>query len=405
MPGSFQRLIESATRLTRSGRLAQATQAIQRALRQNPLGSVSVPNQARPQHSADTPPQPLAILERRDAVPTGGPELEAPVTEGDRLGEGTVLTGEHAEAGLTRSYLLYLPPHHSGNSSVRLMPLVVMLHGCTQDPADFAAGTGMNALARERGFAVLYPAQAQSANPSRCWNWFKHSHQERGHGEPAVLAGMTRAVMAAHAIDPRRVYVAGLSAGGAMAAILGRAYPDLYAAVGIHSGLASGAARDLMSALAAMKRGPAAPHQPPAQPNTGEPSLSLAAAVTRAGPLPTIVFHGDEDAVVHPGNGLQAVAAALAGHRDAGPPAATPQPGSVDTGVSAGGRRYTRSVHSGAAGAPDQAEHWIVHGGGHAWSGGSPQGSYTDPSGPDATREMWRFFSSHRQAVPGSASD
>ena len=403
MPGSFQRLIESATRLTRSGRLAQATQAIQRALGQNPLGGVSAPNPAHSQHPASAP-QPLGIIDRRDAAPSAGPQHETSVTEGDRLGEGSLLTGEHTEAGLTRSYLLYLPPHRDGDSVERAMPLVVMLHGCTQDPADFAAGTGMNGLARECGFAVLYPAQAQSANPSRCWNWFKHNHQERGHGEPALLAGMTRAVMASHAVDAQRVYVAGLSAGGAMAAILGRAYPDLYAAVGIHSGLASGAARDLMSALAAMKQGPATPHQPPAQPDAGEPSLSLAATVTRSGPLPTIVFHGDEDAVVHPGNGLQAVAAALAVPRGARPQAGTPQAGSVDTGVSAGGRRYTRSVHPGAAGAPDQAEHWIVHGGGHAWSGGSPQGSYTDPSGPDATREMWRFFSKHRQGQLGSRS-
>ena len=153
-----------------------------------------------------------------------------------------------------------MPPAGSSHTPI---PLIVMLHGCTQDPADFALGTGMNTLAREQGFAVLYPAQTQDANPQRCWNWFKHSHQQRGHGEAALLAGMTRAVIAKNGLDARRVYVAGLSAGGAMAAILGQAYPDLYAAVGIHSGLASGAASDLMSALSAIKNGPKTPTSEP----------------------------------------------------------------------------------------------------------------------------------------------
>ncbi len=385
-----QRWMKEALRLTRSGRLADATQAIQHA-----LGRRSMPQPA----SAPVAPaahSPHNVIDGcvAEVAPDLAPDT-APLVRARHQGDGRTLTGEHSEAGLTRSYLLYLPPASPADHPADPLPLVVMLHGCTQDPDDFAKGTGMNALAREQGFAVLYPAQAQSANPSRCWNWFKRNHQQRDHGEAAVLAGMTRAVLAGHGLDPRRVYVAGLSAGGAMAAILGQAYPDLYAAVGIHSGLASGAANDLMSALSAMKSGPATPTSPPVPSHRGEPGGT--GTPTVIGPLPTIVFHGDGDATVHPGNGTQAIAVAIGAAASTGPAPAGPL---VEQGVSASGRRYTRTTHRGPDGAPAQAEHWLVHGGGHAWSGGSEQGSYTDPSGPDATREMWRFFSSHLRPEP-----
>ncbi len=382
MSETLQRWMKEVTRLTRSGRLTEATQTIQQAL-------------GRPaaRMPAVAPVRPDVI----DGCVADVDADTAPLARAVARNNGSTLTGQHSEAGLTRSYLLYLPPGAPANAPVAPRPLVVMLHGCTQDPADFALGTGMNTLAREQGFAVLYPAQAQDANPQRCWNWFKHNHQQRGHGEAAVLAGMTRAVIAEHGLDARRVYVAGLSAGGAMAAILGQAYPELYAAVGIHSGLASGAASDLMSALSAMKHGPTTPTSAPSPTHRGEPGqATIDLGIDSAEPLPTIVFHGDGDAVVHPGNGTQAIAVAIGQPpRRSGDAALSPQ---VVQGTSAQGRRYTRTLHPRADGAPAQAEHWVVHGGGHAWSGGSAQGSYTDPSGPDATREMWRFFSSHTQA-------
>ncbi|HEY8357500.1 MAG TPA: PHB depolymerase family esterase, partial [Ramlibacter sp.] len=198
------------------------------------------------------------------------------------------MAGRYGNASQAREYRLYIPPQAGGQP----LPLVVMLHGCKQDPDDFAAGTRMNEAAREQGCFVLYPAQSRQANPQGCWNWFKHSHQQRGRGEPALLAGMTRDVMQKHGIDPARVYVAGLSAGGAMAAILADTYPELYAAAGVHSGLAAGSANDLSSALGAMRTG-------------------SAGGAAKASARPIIVFHGDADRTVHPSNGAHVLDASV----------------------------------------------------------------------------------------------
>ncbi|MED5621488.1 extracellular catalytic domain type 1 short-chain-length polyhydroxyalkanoate depolymerase [Ideonella sp. BN130291] len=372
MNASFQRLMAEATRLTQSGDLQAATAAIQAALGQhgepaNDPGEVFdvqareiQPLPALPPlagaHSPGVAPAGDTVAEPVAPIPSTQPSEPSPPA---LQPEGRFITGRHTDAAATRDYKLFIPPGYRGQP----LPLVVMLHGCTQHPDDFAAGTGMNRLAMAQECFVLYPAQSQKANPQRCWSWFKHSHQRRGRGEPALLAGMTRAVMAQYAIDPRRVYVAGLSAGGAMAAILGQTYPELFAAVGVHSGLPAGAAQDLPSALAAMKSG---------------------AASTAAGRAPpTIVFHGDQDHTVHSINGEQAVAAsagAAAFERE--------------RARSRNGRHYTRRVYRGADGQV-VAEHWLVHGAGHAWSGGHAGGSYTDAGGPDASAEMLRFFQQH----------
>jgi poly(hydroxyalkanoate) depolymerase family esterase len=309
----------------------------------------------------------------------GGLPGLSPAHAPDPVPEGAQFTTRSFsnEAG-TRSYKLYVPS--TLRDGQQPAPLVVMLHGCTQSPDDFAAGTKMNALAEERGFLVAYPAQPPSANAQKCWNWFKPGDQQRGQGEPALLAGITRQVMRDHAVDPRRVYVAGLSAGGAAAAIMGTAYPDLYAAVGVHSGLACGAASDVPSAFAAMggRGGTAAPRRSTGGPATEEPARVV----------PTIVFHADRDTTVHPSNGDQVLA--QAGAASNGGLRAT-----VERGQVPGGRAYSRTLHADAAGGPAVLEQWVVHGGGHAWSGGSPAGSYTDPRGPDASREMLRFFLDH----------
>ncbi|ROZ72483.1 PHB depolymerase family esterase [Ramlibacter sp. WS9] len=365
----FQRLMRSATRLVGRGDLKAATAAIQQALAGKPE-SPPPASSAQVHPHADVIDVAARVIEPAVVEPPvyePPPMHEAPSpeprpeTDALSLPDEQFIAGRYIGAGGQREYKLYIPPH----DGTRTLPLIVMLHGCTQDADDFAAGTAMNDLARMHGFLVLYPEQSPRFNPNRCWNWFKHNHQARDRGEPALIAGMTRQVMAQHAIDPARVYAAGLSAGGAMAAILGDAYPDLFAAVGVHSGLPTGAAKDVASAFGAMKK---APQIVPA---------------TRNG-VPTIVFHGDTDATVDPANGRHVIAASV--HASAQV--------ETQTGVAAGGLRYTRELHR-ADGGPVTAEHWVVHGSPHAWSGGNSAGSYTDPRGPNASAEMVRFFMEH----------
>lgn len=277
---------------------------------------------------------------------------------------GKFIDGSHTNAAGTRTYKLYVPSTYTGEQQV---PLVVMLHGCTQDPVDFASGTQMNQLAEEMHCLVVYPAQSQSANAQRCWNWFSAVDQTRDQGEPSIIAGITRDVMASHNVDDAQVYVAGLSAGGAMATIMGTLYPDLYAAVGVHSGLPFASAHDLPSALAAMKG------------KFGQPR-------DQGKSIPIIVFHGDRDTTVHPANGDELIAR---GKHHAAKDIVV-EPGRVPDG-----HAYTRTVHQHPDGTP-HAEQWLIHGAGHAWSGGSARGSYTDGKGPDASREMMRFFRTKR---------
>jgi poly(hydroxyalkanoate) depolymerase family esterase len=277
-----------------------------------------------------------------------------------------------ANAAGARTYKLYVPRSYDGSA----LPLVVMLHGCTQSPDDFAAGTRMNQVAEEQNFIVAYPAQSKAANSSKCWNWFNRNDQQRGKGEASLIAGITKQIMDEFSIDARRVYVAGLSAGGAAAAIMGKTYPDLYAAVGIHSGLPCGAASDVASAFAAMKHGNGS-HKP--EPHQG------------GNIVPTIVFHGDADKTVNSINGDDIIMQSKGG---------VTLERTVSHGQSDGGKKFTRIVESNVDGRP-LLEHWLLHGAGHAWSGGSTAGSFTDPAGPDASREMIRFFLSSMKTESG----
>jgi poly(hydroxyalkanoate) depolymerase family esterase len=275
---------------------------------------------------------------------------------------GAVGKGAFLSSAGEREYHLFVPHVYGGQR----LPLVVMLHGCKQDATDFAAGTRMNVVADEFDCFVLYPQQSKAANPSRCWNWFMAHDQRRNQGEPLIIADLTREVIRAYGIDDRRVFVAGMSAGGAMAATLGATYPDLFSAIGVHSGLPYRAAGNLWSALSAMKVG------------TEDDSL------TRSAPMRTIVFHGSEDGRVHPRNGEQVITQFL-GSRLPGTSPSEPQAGEFN------GRAYERTLFRDSRG-DTQAEQWLIHGAGHAWSGGGIDGSYTDAMGPDASREMLRFF-------------
>lgn len=278
-----------------------------------------------------------------------------PLPEGARY---LALTYEGAAS--QRDYKLYIPSTYTGQA----LPLLVMLHGCTQDADDFAAGTRMNLLAEEAGCLVVWPEQPMHANSSRCWNWFNTADQQRGKGEPALIAGIIQQVMASHAVDPARISIAGLSAGGAMAAVVAAVYPELFHAVGVHSGLPFGAARDLPSALQSMRAGAPGQHRRDAGPKV-------------------IVFHGDRDATVHPSNGQHIVTGSVSSQCSIAPES--------ETKKAPGGRKYTRSVYRGEN-AGVIAEHWVVHGAGHAWAGGSAAGTYTDCAGPDASRAMLQFF-------------
>ena len=294
---------------------------------------------------------------------------------------GRFLAASYSNQAGNRDYKLYVPSGYRGQA----VPLVVMLHGCTQSPDDFAAGTRMNVLAEEHTCLVAYPAQAASANASKCWNWFSPSDQQRGQGEPSLIAGITRQVMRDYAVDPERVYVAGLSAGGAAAAIMGMTYPDLYAAIGVHSGLACGAASDLPSAFAAM------------QPGRGRSRARIRQGVA------TVAAAGSDDRVPWRSGQHGASAQRRSGHRAVQGNSMTDLQTTVQHGRVPGGHAYSRTLHADARG-QTILEQWVIHGAGHAWSGGSPAGSYTDPRGPDAAREMLRFFLEHRQPKPHDLS-
>ncbi len=391
--------MEEATRLTRAGKLQEAMAILQGSAPESRVpetpntsyqegntfdgtceviveeATVSKPEPAASPAGAFSPGDikvPAAWRDKWMKFRGGMAQPEQAPSASEEPQPGAFTAGRFTNPVGSRDYKLYIPSGYTGQA----LPLVVMLHGCTQHPDDFAAGTEMNRLAEEQLCCVLYPAQPMTANSSKCWNWFKAEDQQREGGEPAILAGMTRQIIETHGLDKRRVYVAGLSAGAAMATTLAMTYPDLFAAVGVHSGLPHGVAQSLPDALGAMQGG------------TGPLGGGKAKGAGWASKVPAIIFHGDRDTTVHPSN-ADRVAAQFSASRQAG--------AAVEQGKVANGHGYTLTSHHNEQGEP-HLELWRIHGAGHAWSGGSIQGSYTDPKGPDATKEMLRFFFSHRLA-------
>ena len=385
MKMDFADAMRAATKLTRAQKLMEATRVIQSALLLRrgqtepedeqavevraiePLTIDIVPNVAP---TVTLPVGDVAATLGRARLPSFGLDGLARIKPRKPLeiADGAQFLGRsYACAAGRRSYKLYVPSRqHAGRR-----PLVVMLHGGTQSPDDFAAGTRMNALAEEHGFLVAYPSQCKSANPSLCWNWFKPEDQMRGAGEPSIIAGITDEIVSAYDIDRQRVFVAGLSAGGAMAGVMAATYPDVYAAAGIHSGLPYRSATDVTSAFAAMRGDPGLQRHPRKTRRDSDHALRVR----------TIVFHGDADNIVHPSNAGRIVEAQAEGGD------------SVESvkARSSVSRSYTRAVTRDKTGTA-VVEHWLIHGSGHAWSGGSADGTYTDPHGPDASRAMLRFF-------------
>ncbi len=366
--------LNRATRLTREQNLTEATRVLMRALTPG----------------ADAPPAPEPAAHTEPHAPTF--RLRRPLGETVELLRHAGLPGLDQNSALValrktpqidvptgavyvsrsyvgpagaRDYKVYAPKSLGDGKR----PLIVMLHGCAQNPDDFALGSRMNELAEEHGFLVAYPAQSTQANQMGCWNWFNPADQTREKGEPSLIAGVTRAVMAEWRVDEARVYVAGLSAGGAMAATMAATYSELYAGVGIHSGLAHGSASDVASAVAAM---------------SGKLEFGAARALMSEYGVRTIVFHGEADQKVHPTNAETIIARARLDLAEA-------LARETRESGSAGGRSYSRILIADSRGVP-QLEHWTVEGLGHAWSGGNPAGSFADRQGPHASREMVRFF-------------
>lgn len=410
-PNAFRQALQKAGKMIRTQRLIAAWRWIQRKLLGTDVdagpvpGTVREPHRQRPEAVASEPSQTfepsirpprlapefeagnarqatvkpsLPALEIVSGLEVATPPLQAPSPAPCRAPSFTEALFQFGREQYP--YRLYIPgmPINPDAASPAPMALIVLLHGCTQDAQDFARGTAMNELADKHRCMVLYPEQISKANKARCWNWFEPGHQRLDQGEPGMIARLTQRVLASHpgdhGADPSRVYIAGLSAGGAMAAVVAGLYPDIFAALGVHSGLAAGAAQDMLSAFGAMRRG---------------------AKGQTAPALPTIVFHGGADKTVHPANGEHVSDAAMTALTAAGLSLVKSQ--SLVGTVGAANEQTTERIIYRTADGRSYVEHWRVDAGPHAWSGGNAAGSYTDPDGPSASAAMLAFFLQHRK--------
>lgn len=317
---------------------------------------------------------PLSVMWKRLVGKLAATQLKRVVNMRESS-DSQFIEGSYANFSGTLKYHLFIPKGFRAG-----MPLLVMLHGCNQDAETFATGTRMNDHAENLGFMVLYPDQSGFSNMNKCWNWYQSINQYRNMGEPAVIAGMTQEIMATYQIDPHKVYIAGMSAGAAMAYIVGRVYSDIYAAIGVHSGLLYRGINNVFSALAAMKTGSGQmPNSEELREDksttTGEPNT-----VARHD-QPLIIFHGDQDTTVD----LQNAVDLMAYHHQ------NNQFKEHHYEETSDHYDHTRTTYQNKQG-KNLAEQWIIHGAGHNWSGGNTEGNFTDANGPDASLEMMRFF-------------
>jgi poly(hydroxyalkanoate) depolymerase family esterase len=295
----------------------------------------------------------------------------------------------YQDASNKHPYFVYTPTtYHIGTA----VPLLVMLHGCTQTAEDFAAGTRMNRLAEQHGFIVAYPQQMRKSNRALCWNWFKSAHQFRNRGEPARIAHIVQTISqktSQWTIDSQQIYVVGASAGAAMAVILGATYPDIFAAIGVHSGIEYQAVTNIIDTLKVIRHGGPEPIL------QGQKAFEAMGSYKRV--VPTIVFQGTHDRIVPPISSDRVVQQWMQTNHLVSPDlylADFKKPTTTSTGQVPGGYAYTVYTWEDSRGNEVQA-YWKIHGLGHAWSGGSPTGSHTDPRGPNASEAMYQFFMNH----------
>ncbi len=389
MKNPLQSFMRQATDLTRAGRLKEAVAVLQAGLG---FGSRPTNNTARngePKsgeehlYAKEIHGEHIHVERGQSEQIQIPPEVDAdepspmppPIREDVAIDSApsSFTDGAFELNGKTHHYKLFVP----GGVAPVARPMIVMLHGCTQNPDDFALGTDMNNIAGAAGWVVLYPAQSARANPRMCWSWF-NGGPEPGSGEPAWIAALTRRVQDEQRIDPARTFIAGLSAGAAMAVLTVEMHPTLFKGVGVHSGLAAHAAANVMEALSVMKHGPRA-----------RPKRFYSTDAPASNPIiPVIVFHGDADKTVDPENAEHVIEQAVAHAKQAEPGMIVSE---MENKGSADGRSYTQVIYTGTANRPI-AEYWRLHGAGHAWSGGNERGSHTSADGPDASVEFLRFF-------------
>ena len=320
----------------------------------------------------------------------GGDDVDGrPVANG---ATGRFVDGVFTSEAGARRWRLWIPGAYDGRTR---LPLVVLLHGCTQDPDDIARGTRVTELADKLNLLVLLPEQPETANPKKCWTWYDAAHQRRDAGEPSLIAGMTRQTLGDWAVDSQRVYITGISAGAAMASVMAIAYADVFAAAGLHSGIPYRAAANVMEGVAAMTRGASDPVQ--------LATTAMADMGPRARAIPAIIVQGLADAVVKPVNAehtrdMWLTMNALV-RRDAAPAVRpTAEQRSEAGGLGVITSCYpSRQVTTGC-----EVTTVFVEGLGHAWSGGSKAGTFTDERGPDATDVILKFLLTQRMPAPNA---